>query len=308
MAKVAVLPRTAREPALPVQTAALDLAARLPHIVLEARRVMAAVTGLHGRRRAGPGEAFWQFRAFASGEAASRIDWRRSGRDDRLYVREREWEAAHSVHLWIDRSPSMGFVSSLAQSSKAERAMVLGLALADALVESGERVALLGLTPPRASHNIAERLAGALLHDSDGQDLHLPPADALPPLAEAVLITDALVPPAEFEARVAQISARGARGHVLRIVDPVEETFPFTGEAVLEEVGGPRELRVGDTLSWGEVYRRRFAAHGEAIAGACAKRGWSCSLHRTDRPASEAALRVLMLMASGAAPRQVAGG
>lgn len=307
MAKVAVLPQTAREPALPVQTAALDLAARLPHVTLEARRVMAAVAGVHGRRRAGPGEAFWQFRPFTSGEAASRIDWRRSSRDDRLYVREREWEAAHSVHLWIDRSPSMGFVSSLAQTSKAERALVLGLALADALVDAGEQVALLNLTPPRASHNIAERLADALLHDAGGQDLHLPPGGALPPQAEAVLITDALVPVDDFAARIAHLAGRGARGHVLRIVDPVEETFPFTGEAVLQEVGGARELRVGDTHNWGGQYRERFAAHGEAVAAACRGRGWSCSVHRTDRPASEAALRILLLMASGAAPRQAAG-
>ena len=87
----------------------------MPRLVLEARRVSSLLAhGLHGRRRAGPGESFWQFRPFVTGEAAARIDWRRSARDDRLYVREREWEAAHTIWLWIDRSASMGFASDLA--------------------------------------------------------------------------------------------------------------------------------------------------------------------------------------------------
>src|ERR1700724_3881200 len=74
------------------------LAAAMPRLVLEARRVAATVIhGLHGRRRAGPGENFWQYRRFMSGEPASRADWRRSARDELLYVREVEWEAADSV-------------------------------------------------------------------------------------------------------------------------------------------------------------------------------------------------------------------
>ena len=84
----------------------------MPRLILEARRVAATVIhGLHGRRRAGPGENFWQFRRFVSGEPAQRVDWRRSARDDHLYVREQEWEAAHTVWIWPDRSPSMAFAS-----------------------------------------------------------------------------------------------------------------------------------------------------------------------------------------------------
>ena len=91
------------------------LAEALPRLVLDARRIAAGmIHGLHGRRRAGPGESFWQYRRFVSGEAAARVDWRRSARDDHLYVREQEWEAAHTVWLWPDRSPSMAFQSPLA--------------------------------------------------------------------------------------------------------------------------------------------------------------------------------------------------
>src|SRR6201982_2355381 len=102
------------------------LAASMPRLILEARRVAATVIhGLHGRRRAGPGENFWQYRHFLSGEPARMVDWRRSARDDQLYVREQEWEAAHTVWIWADRSPSMVFRSNLAQVSKLDRALVV---------------------------------------------------------------------------------------------------------------------------------------------------------------------------------------
>lgn len=299
MTSVRVVPVAERAPDPGVAAAALDLAARLPHIILEARRVQAALPGIHGRRRAGPGEEFWQFRPFTAGEAAIRVDWRRSGRDDRLYVREREWEASHAIHLWIDRSASMGYASSLATAPKSERALIIGLALADALVDGGERVGLIGLLPPRSSRGIAERLADALLHDTVGAEADLPEITPLPPTAEAVLITDALVPTSDFTRTIASLSARGARGHVVRVLDPVEETFPFVGEAILEDIEGPITLRVGNAAEWGKRYRERFSAHAAALTSACTSAGWTLTTHHTDRPATEVALRAISLIADG---------
>src|ERR1700751_5596004 len=128
-----------------------SLAASLPRLVLEARRIAANVIhGLHGRRRAGSGESFWQYRRFVSGEPAQRVDWRRSARDDHLYVREQEWEAAHTVWLWPDRSPSMAFASRQARDSKLERTLIVTFALAELLVAGGERVGIPGLMSPTA--------------------------------------------------------------------------------------------------------------------------------------------------------------
>ncbi|MCA0421378.1 MAG: DUF58 domain-containing protein, partial [Proteobacteria bacterium] len=133
MLRTRVLGPSERRPSRPVLTESLDLAARLPRLILEARRVSASIHGIHGRRRSGPGETFWQYRPLVAGESASRIDWRRSARDGHLFVREREWEASHSIWLWIDRSPSMGFASSLAMASKLDRALVAGFALAETM-------------------------------------------------------------------------------------------------------------------------------------------------------------------------------
>src|SRR6202451_260878 len=136
------------------------LAASMPRLILEARRVAATVIhGRHGRRRAGRGENFWQSRRFVSGEPAGRVDWRRSARDDHLYVREQEWEAAHTVWIWPDRSASMSFKSALALDGKLARPLVVALALAEVLVEGGERVGVPGLMNPTASRNVIDKMA-----------------------------------------------------------------------------------------------------------------------------------------------------
>ncbi|WP_377839897.1 DUF58 domain-containing protein [Bosea sp. UC22_33] len=298
MLRTRVLGPSERRPSRPVLTESLDLAARLPRLILEARRVSASIHGIHGRRRSGPGETFWQYRPLVAGESASRIDWRRSARDGHLFVREREWEASHSIWLWIDRSPSMGFASSLAMASKLDRALVAGFALAETMVEGGERVGHLGLTRALASRRIVEMLAQAILADERNAASDLPPEAPLPRLADAIIITDGLSPASALAQRIATLASSGARGHVLLIADPIEETFPFSGQAELFDLEDGLTLRVGDAGAWGDEYRQRLAAHREAIAEACRKAGWTLTLHRTDRPASEAVLRIASLVAA----------
>ena len=299
MARARVLDQASRIAGRGETAEGLTLAKRLPRVVLEARRVAATLAhGIHGRRRAGVGESFWQFRPFVAGEAAGRVDWRRSARDDRLYVREREWEASQSIWLWIDRSASMAFSSDLAMAPKIERALVLGLALADTFVQGGERVGLLGLMPARATRAIAEKVAQALAADPDSLDDDLPPRAPIGRFDEAVLIGDFLSPTKEITEVVEAISGRGGRGHLVMVVDPVEETFPFSGQAVLHEPEIGLELRVGDAGAWGGAYRDRIRLHREALAELTRSRGWTLTIHRTDRPASEAALRLMTLAAA----------
>src|SRR5262244_3432259 len=162
--------------------AARTLAETMPRLILEARRIAATVIhGLHGRKRAGPGENFWQYRRFVWGEPARRVDWRRSARDDHLYVREQEWEAAHTVWIWPDRSQSMTFASTAALDTKLERSLVIALALAEVLVEGGERIGIPGLMRPTASRNVVEKIAQTMLHDPS-QRTSLPPSFSPSPL------------------------------------------------------------------------------------------------------------------------------
>src|SRR4051794_9702897 len=121
------------------------LASRLPPLLVAAERVAATVAqGVHGRRRVGTGETFWQYRRYEPGDSAARIDWRQSAKTQPVYVRENEWEAAQSVWLWHDRSDSMNWRSTPHLPTKGDRAALLLMAVACLLVRGGERVALLG--------------------------------------------------------------------------------------------------------------------------------------------------------------------
>jgi uncharacterized protein (DUF58 family) len=280
------------------------LADAMPRLVLEARRVAATVIhGLHGRRRAGPGENFWQYRRFMSGEPAQNVDWRRSARDDHLYVREREWEASHTIWIWPDRSPSMAFASALRTDSKLDRALVIAFALAEVLVQGGERVGVPGLLRPTASRNVIEKMAEAILHDV-AERASLPPSFAPSPLAEIVVLSDFWSPIGEVRETISQLSSAGAHGHVVQIVDPAEESFPYSGRVEFIEPEGAGSVTAGRAETWRNDYQSLIARHRAAIREETDQRGWSFAIHRTDRPASELLLVLHARMGAHAQPAQ----
>ena len=269
-----------------------ELAARMPRLILEARRIAATILhGLHGRRRAGPGENFWQYRRFISGEPAARIDWRRSARDDFLYVREHEWEAAHTVWVWPDRSPSMAFASRFGPCTKLDRALVMAMALSEMLVQGGERVGVPGLTRPGGARNTVERIAEAMVHDPAART-SLPPAFAPSPRSEVVVLSDLWSPLAEVRRMIAQLSALGAHGHVIQIVDPAEETFPYAGRIEFVEPEGAGAMTAGRAETLRADYVSRVEAHRAAIRAETGRLGWSFIVHRTDRPATELLMKL----------------
>src|ERR671937_3036312 len=267
--------------------AAPSLAQSLPRLILEARRIAATVIhGLHGRRRAGPGENFWQYRRFLSGEPARRVDWRRSARDEHLYVREQEWEAAHTVWLWPDRSPSMLFRSQLAEDSKLERCLVVAFALAEILVQAGERVGIPGLMRPTGSRNVLDKMANAIVHDV-AERPSLPPLFAPSALAEIVVVSDFWSPMAQVRATLAQLSSTGAHGHTVQVVDPAEETFPYSGRVEFIEPEGAGAITAGRAEAWRAEYELRVERHRAQIRTETDRLGWSFAIHRTDRPATD---------------------
>ena len=271
------------------------LAASLPRLVLEARRIAANVIhGLHGRRRAGAGESFWQYRRFVSGEPSQNVDWRRSARDDHLYVREQEWEAAHTVWLWPDRSPSMAFASRHARDSKLERALIVTFALAELLVTGGERVGIPGLTNPSASRNIIDKIAEAMLHD-DAARPSLPPSFVPSALAEIVVLSDYWSPIGEIRNMLAGLSASGAHGTLIQVVDPAEESFPYSGRIEFIEPEGGDVIIAGRAETWASDYVARVALHRDQIRYETSKLDWLFSTHTTTRSAAE----LLLFLHSG---------
>jgi uncharacterized protein (DUF58 family) len=130
--------------------------------------------------------------------------------------------------------------------------------------------------------------------------LELPKAAPLPRGTQAILISDFLNPPEEIGQAVETFSLAGARGNLLMIADPVEETVPFTGHTEFVDVDSRKRLRLGQAQSFRQDYIKRLAEHRDQIASIARSRGWSLQLHRTDKPASEALLALRMQLAPSA--------
>jgi uncharacterized protein (DUF58 family) len=272
--------------ALAPLTEAKGIAEAMPDMLIEARRVAnVVIAGWHGRRSPGRGETFWQFRPFTTGEAAASIDWRRSARDEHLFVREMEWEAAHTLWLWADLSPSMNFRSRLAPVTKRHRATVLTLALAELLATAGERIGLLGASDPIMARNAAERIAALI--PRVGQTLARPDARGLRRFSDVVLFGDFLDPIAEIDATLDTILRTGARAHLVQIVDPIEETFPYAGRTeFVDPETGARHV-VSRAEQYRDEYTQRLAALREHLRTLARRLDWTFLVHRTDKPATE---------------------
>jgi uncharacterized protein (DUF58 family) len=264
------------------------LGARLPPLLVAAERVAATVAqGVHGRRRVGQGDSFWQFRPFLPGDAVTRIDWRQSARSDRAFVRETEWEAAQTVCLWRDGGASMRWKSKAASVEKAGRAELLLLALAALLLRGGERVRLIG-AESRASG--LTRLAEQLERVAPGDGL--PPETPLPRHARVVLMSDFLSPLEEVQAVVGRMAAVPVTGFLLQVLDPAEALLPYEGRVRFEGMTRGLEMLIPRVEGVRAAYAERLAAQQAGLAAIAAAAGWGFSTHRTDHP-PEAALLAL---------------
>lgn len=295
MAEAPASPPASRTAAPNAALRAEALGARLPPLVVAAERVAATVMqGVHGRRRAGQGDAFWQFRPYLAGDSISRLDWRQSAKSDRLFVRETEWEAAQSVALWRDAGQTMQWSGTPSLPRKAERAELLLLALASLLMRGGERVRLLGERRAWTGRGVLPSLADALSrHDAPPSD------DALPRHARAVLFSDFLAPLEETRATVAALAGRGVTGHLLQILDPAEETLPYSGRVRFEALTGDAPLLLPRVENVRELYAERLAAHRAGLAAIAGAAGWRFATHRTDTPPEAALLALWQTLSPG---------
>ncbi|MCU0830272.1 MAG: DUF58 domain-containing protein [Rhizobiaceae bacterium] len=270
-------------------------AALLPDLLVEARRIANIITpGWHGRRRRGIGEEFWQYRPYAPGETVARIDWRRSARDEHIYVRDLEWQAAHTVWLWADPSPSMLFQSRGATISKESRALVIVLALAELLSRSGERIAYPGAFAPTASRLGAERLAASLYGETALADQ--PDLSHVGGASDLVIVSDFLDEPEAIEARFAPLAARGTRVHFVEVADPVEESFPYAGRTEFLDPETGEKLTAGRAETIAAEYRALYLARREALSRFAQTRGWTHTVTHTDALASAALVRLFGLL------------
>lgn len=268
-----------------------DEAARLPALLARAEHLAGAVLlGAHGRRRAGMGDDFWQYRPAQMGDSRRLIDHRRSAMGDQEFVREREWQIAQSVMLWVDQGASMRFASTADLPDKADRARLLGLALAILLVRGGERVGLTGTTlPPRRGSAQILRLAEMFCED-DETDYAPPEHRAMIPNARAVFISDFMGGLEGVQLALTKAADRGVRGVIYHVLDPSEEAFPFRGRTIFESVGGTLRHETLKANDLKDRYLARLADRKAELQRLCALTGWQYGLHHTSGSAQSALL------------------
>ncbi len=277
-----------------------EIAAAFPSLLVAANRVATTVAqGVHGRRRVGQGETFWQYRRYAFGDSPGMIDWRRSARSDRLYVRQTEWEAAQSVWLWPDLTASMRYRSARNLPEKQDRAAVMALALASLLTRGGERIALLDKPEPPASGRVVlDRVAMTILHDMerDAATYDVPPVPALPRYGTVVLISDFLVDEDRLIGFLRDMAARGVRGHLLQVLDPSEAKLPFRGRTRFQGLETEGEIMVGRAETLRDGYMDRLASLQDGLATFARRADWSYGVHITESQPEPALLGLFMAM------------
>ena len=279
-----------------------ELSAPLPALLVAAEHLADTVQlGEHGRRRAGMGDEFWQYRPAHAGDEARMIDWRRSARADQHFVREREWQVAQSVQLWVDTARSMDFSGHRDRATKSDRARLLALALAVLMIRAGERVGLTGpLAPPRAGEVQLMRLATVFVGAEAGDDDYGAPTGlGFLPMSRGVMLSDFLGDLDAVERALAEASERGVSGVLMQLLDPVEEAFPFDGRTIFESMGG---LLRHETRKAGDLrdrYIDRLAARKDRLAALARAAGWQYEVHHTDAPPAQALLWLWHAMGRG---------
>jgi len=268
-------------------------AAALPPLLAEAQHLAATVVlGEHGRRRAGQGETFWQYRRAIQGDPFSSIDWRRSARSDRLYVRQTEWEAAQTISLWVDPGQAMGYSGARERDSKGARAALLALALGIVLNRGGERLSLIGTdaAQPRRGVRQLERMTSELMRDTDRPDYGAPPLTRFPHGSRAVFFSDFLGPRDGLVAQVAQAADQGVSGCLVQVLDETEESFPFDGRTVFRSMGGEIEYETDRARSLRSAYQDKLNRRKEELKDLARRTGWLYLHHLTSMPPRSAML------------------
>lgn len=257
--------------------------AGLPALMARAEKAaQSVVTGEHAQRKAGSGEKFWQFREYDSTDRPQDIDWRQSGKTDRIFVRQKEHQTIQTALFWCAGGAGMDYASSAGHQAKREDAATIALGLAILMRHGGERIGpLSGIASPGRSENALETLGRDLLDSEQGT---LPPQATVTKNSCIILCGDFLESPEMVAEKLSHLAAQGSGGILIQTLDPAEIDLPFSGRAVFESPGGNERHHVFQVESVRDAYRRRVQDHLASIRALCRKYGWHWILHRTDQP------------------------
>lgn len=246
-----------------------------------------AYSGVHRSRRRGSGIEFDGHRDYVPGDDLRRLDYRALARHGRLLIRQFETDTERRLCLVMDATRSMAYKSERAPASKLAYAALLAAAMGRVAIATGDTVSLdwvagefAGALPASGGREAFERLVGALEHVAVGGDEALDERAfdaALGPVARRanrgaiiVLFSDLIDLPVLARTSFAALSNRNRIAVAVRVLDPVEATFPFDGPLRLRSSSGGTVIET-DAAAARDGYlaalEQQRAAWEEALVG-----------------------------------------
>ncbi len=249
------------------------IAGNLPGLLLDAEKVAQGfMKGIHGRRKVGTGEAFWQFREWTQGDSTRDIDWRQTAKRDEVFIRQMEWEAAQSAYLYRDASPSMEFSSSKKWPNKKDYAELLMMALSITLLNGGERVGLLGVDMPlQAGSGSASKIIRHIKKQSNFTDN----IDAIPSNSQIVLISDFYFSLEELYSFCKILAEKNIKGLLVQVYDEAEKTLPYKGKVnFIDSENNDNHRILPHVEAIRNEYQEKFLNHQNALTEMALSIGW----------------------------------
>lgn len=288
-----------------------DVISKLANMELRARLVVEGfITGLHKSPYHGFSVEFAEHRQYMPGDEIRRLDWKVYGKTDRYYIKQYEEETNLSSTLILDASNSMSFSSAPYGRkkepgiSKLVYASYVAAALAYLMVQQRDAV---GLTvydqsirtslPPHATQAYLRKILLDLERVQPGNSTGT--AASLHRIAEqmqrrglAVILSDLFDDPSEVLAALKHFRHNHHEVLVLQILDPLERSFAFGGDAVFKDLESGEEM-MSQPYHLQRAYQKEMQAFVERYKRECRENNIDYVLMDTATPFDTALFQYL---------------
>jgi uncharacterized protein (DUF58 family) len=228
--------------------------AQLANMELRARFVVEGfITGLHKSPYHGFSVEFTEHRQYMPGDEIKHIDWKAYGKTDRFYIKQFEEETNLKSYIIVDASRSMDYASK-GNLKKFEYASYVAAALSFMMIEQRDAV---GLTlfdegirvslPPRATRSylkeILKELESAQPANKTGTSASLNLiAEQIKRRGLVIVLSDLFDKPESVMTALKHFRHKGHEVIVMQILDPLERSFAFEGDAIFKDLETQEEL------------------------------------------------------------------
>jgi len=262
--------------------AAVRVSNKVPPLLLEVEEVAHGfMRGVHGRKKYGQGETFWQFRQWQQGDRVADINWRQTAKSDNVYIKQTEWEAAQAVWVYRDNNPSMKYASKNKYRTKQEYAEILLLALSRILLTAGEKVGLLGTElSPQIGDSAVEKIYANLEYQ-----IAMPLTPVIGKNSHVVIISDFFNDFESISQACMYLASKNIKVMLVQICDRAEAEFPFKGRIKFLDMLEHDVKLVSKSEDIADEYVRKFKLHQAKVENLAKSIGGKYGFYITDMKA-----------------------